>query len=156
MNFRITGFAGGPTNVVVELFDHDKPATVENFVSYIRSGAYSNMFFDRLVPGFVLQGGDYDAQDRTNTAPGLTAYNIYDTYVQNFYFTPPLPLEIQSEFYVGPFVSNTKGTLALAFPSGGPGEQRLFFNLVDNSSLDSRAIHRLWPGNRRPECPGYF
>jgi len=50
VNFLISGFASGPSNVMVELFDHDKPATVENFVHYIRSGAYSNLFIDRLLP----------------------------------------------------------------------------------------------------------
>ena len=134
----ISGFASGPSNVVVELFDHDKPATTENFVHYIRSGAYSNMFFDRLLPGFVLQGGDYDAQDQTNTTPGLNAFDIYSTYVQNSFFTPPLPLDIQNEFSVGPFVSNTKGTLALALPSNNTngGNSAFFFNLVDNAFLD--------------------
>ena len=89
VNFQISGFATGPSNVEVELFDHDKPATVQNFIHYIislyevipvngtnvavftngfvpggytntySSGMYSNMFIDRLIPGFVLQGGSW-------------------------------------------------------------------------------------------------
>ena len=38
------------SNVQVQLFDHDKPATVQNFLHYISNGAYSNMFFDKCVP----------------------------------------------------------------------------------------------------------
>src|SRR5579872_1378339 len=34
VNFQISGFTTGPSNLVVELFDHDKPATVENFIHY--------------------------------------------------------------------------------------------------------------------------
>ena len=83
VNFRISTFAGGTSsNVLVELFDHDKPATVENFVHYVRTRAYSNMFFDRLIPGFVLQGGDYDAQD-DDTAPDAVAGGAYFTNVLN-------------------------------------------------------------------------
>src|SRR4051794_18357093 len=41
----------------VELFDHDKPQTVCNFLLYARSGAYSNSFLHRCVPGFIVQGG---------------------------------------------------------------------------------------------------
>jgi cyclophilin family peptidyl-prolyl cis-trans isomerase/uncharacterized protein (DUF2141 family) len=142
VNFQISGFAGGPSNVVVELFDHDKPATVENFVHYKSSGAYSNLFFDRLVPGFVLQSGDYDATDRTNTTPGLSVIDINQRYVHGSVpntNSPPLPWEIQNEFYVGPQVSNTKGTLALALPAGNPngGGNAFFFNLVDNPILDT-------------------
>ncbi len=56
---------GSSSNFLVQLFDHDKPATVENFIHYITSGAYSNTFFDRDVAGFVLQAGDYVTVDRT-------------------------------------------------------------------------------------------
>src|ERR1700677_1707206 len=80
---------GNSSNIVVQLFDHDKPATVANFIHYITSGAYSNMFFDRC-PGnpAVLQGGTYDAVDRTNTPPGVNAGQIYDLYVASFEESP--------------------------------------------------------------------
>src|SRR5215218_10352864 len=55
-------FVGG-TNALgvadVELFDQEKPETVRNFLLYVRSGAYSNSFLHRLVPGFVVQGGGF-------------------------------------------------------------------------------------------------
>src|SRR5688572_25604085 len=45
--------------VDVELFDQDKPETVRNFLLYVRSGVYSNIFLHRLVPNFVVQGGGF-------------------------------------------------------------------------------------------------
>jgi cyclophilin family peptidyl-prolyl cis-trans isomerase len=142
VNFRISTFGNGAaSNVLVELFDHDKPATVENFVHYIRTIGYSNVFFDRLIPGFVLQGGDYDAYDRTNTTPGaINTNNIFTSVVENFQVAnPSIPFQIDSEFFVGPQVSNVKGTLALALPSGNVngGNSAFFFNLVDNSGAPS-------------------
>src|SRR5687768_12899155 len=45
--------------VDVELFDVEKPETVRNFLLYVRSGAYSNLFMHRLVPNFVVPGGGF-------------------------------------------------------------------------------------------------
>src|SRR5690349_18433609 len=51
-----TNFAG---QADVELFDSEKPETVRNFLLYVRSGSYSNMFLHRCVPGFIIQGGGF-------------------------------------------------------------------------------------------------
>jgi len=141
INFQISGFATGPSNMLVELFDHDKPATVQNFVHYIRSGAFSNMFFDRLLPGFVLQGGDWYSLDQTNSTPLPTVNPVYQTYVgitSERVLNPTLPDQVDSEFYVGPKVSNTKGTIAMALSAGNADSAAngFFFNLVDNTNLD--------------------
>ena len=45
-------------SIVMELYPEKAPNTVNNFISLIKSGFYDNNSFHRLVPGFVLQGGD--------------------------------------------------------------------------------------------------
>jgi peptidyl-prolyl cis-trans isomerase B (cyclophilin B) len=41
--------------------DHDKaPATVENFLQYVRSGFYNNTVFHRVIDGFMIQGGGFE------------------------------------------------------------------------------------------------
>ena len=45
-------------SVVIELYPDIAPNTVNNFISLVKSGFYDNNSFHRLVPGFVLQGGD--------------------------------------------------------------------------------------------------
>ena len=45
-------------SVVIELYPDVAPNTVNNFISLVKSGFYDNNSFHRLVPGFVLQGGD--------------------------------------------------------------------------------------------------
>ena len=45
-------------SVVIELYPKIAPNTVNNFISLVKSGFYDNNTFHRLVPGFVLQGGD--------------------------------------------------------------------------------------------------
>lgn len=44
--------------IVMELYPEIAPNTVNNFISLVKSGFYDNNTFHRLVPGFVLQGGD--------------------------------------------------------------------------------------------------
>ncbi len=133
VQITISTFPGGASsNFLVQLFDHDKPATVENFIHYITSGSYSNMFFDRCIPGFVLQGGGYVTHDRNssllNTAPVSTGTNIF-------------PAQVDNEFNVGPLIPNTFGTLAMALVSGNPDSatSAFFINLADNSAnLDNQ------------------
>lgn len=144
VTLTITNYPGGASsNVTVQLFDFDKPATVANFLHYVTSGAYSNMFFDRLVPGFVLQGGGYDTRDMTNTAPGISGFGIYNTYeLSGDNSGVPFPDQVDSEFGNGVFIPNTFGTLAMALSGNDPDSatSAFFINLADNSSnLDTQA-----------------
>ncbi|GAB4336354.1 MAG: hypothetical protein Kow0037_17520 [Calditrichia bacterium] len=43
---------------VMELRPDKAPVTVANFLDLVRSGFYNNLTFHRVVPGFVVQGGD--------------------------------------------------------------------------------------------------
>lgn len=45
-------------SIVIELYPEVAPNTVNNFISLVKSGFYDDNTFHRLVPGFVLQGGD--------------------------------------------------------------------------------------------------
>ena len=51
---------------VIELQRDRAPLTVENFLTYVRSGHYTNTLFHRVIAGFVIQGGgvgiDYKAK----------------------------------------------------------------------------------------------
>jgi cyclophilin family peptidyl-prolyl cis-trans isomerase/uncharacterized protein (DUF2141 family) len=129
---------GSSNSFLVELFNHDKPATVENFIHYITSGMYSNMFLDTDETNFILQGGAYVNHDRTTGTPGLLDHSIYYTYIvgnSNF------PAQVASEFNVGPVVSNTFGTLAMTLTTGNPNSagSGFLFNLADNSAtLDAK------------------
>jgi cyclophilin family peptidyl-prolyl cis-trans isomerase len=142
VTFALSGFiSGGASNVDVQLFDHDKPATVENFIHYIIAGAYTNMFFDRCIPGSMLQGGDYGASNQTMSAPPVTGWSINQQFTENDAIEPPFPPQVANEFNVGPVIHNRFGTIAMALASGKPNSasNAFFFNLTDNStSLDAK------------------
>ena len=44
--------------IKIEFFPADAPKTVENFVTLAKKGFYDGLTFHRVVPGFVVQGGD--------------------------------------------------------------------------------------------------
>ena len=57
----------------LELFDDDAPKTVENFVKLSRDGFYDNVIFHRVIPDFMIQGGD-----PTGTGMGGPGYTFED------------------------------------------------------------------------------
>ena len=57
----------------VELFDGDAPKTVENFVTLARKGFYDGVIFHRVIPDFMIQGGD-----PTGTGTGGPGYTFED------------------------------------------------------------------------------
>lgn len=49
--------------IVAELYDTDAPKTVENFEKLANSGFYDGVKFHRVIPDFVVQGGDPLSRD---------------------------------------------------------------------------------------------
>jgi peptidyl-prolyl cis-trans isomerase A (cyclophilin A) len=91
------------------------PLSTRNFLAYVRSGHYDGTIFHRVIPGFMAQGGGFDAQlkQKEVRAP------------------------IKNESANG--LSNRRGTLAMARTSDPDSATAQFFiNVVDNGRLDSR------------------
>ena len=55
MNVRLTTNKG---EILLELNPEKAPATVENFLAYVRSGHYDGSIFHRVIDDFMIQGGD--------------------------------------------------------------------------------------------------
>ena len=45
-------------DMTVEFYDKDAPNTVANFKKLASSGFYNNVIFHRVIPNFMIQGGD--------------------------------------------------------------------------------------------------
>lgn len=101
--------------VVIELWPEVAPATVENFLQYVRSGFYDGVIFHRVVPGFVVQAGGYDAK--------MARKETGDPIVNESKMT----------------VKNTRGTLSMARTSApNSATSQFFINLQDNPSLNAK------------------
>jgi cyclophilin family peptidyl-prolyl cis-trans isomerase len=53
-------------DIEVELYSDSAPKTVENFKALTKKRFYDGLIFHRIVPGFVIQGGDPYTRDTTN------------------------------------------------------------------------------------------
>jgi cyclophilin family peptidyl-prolyl cis-trans isomerase len=61
--------------IELELFDDDAPKTVENFKKLANDGFYNGVIFHRVIPDFMIQGGD-----PTGTGSGGPGYQFEDEF----------------------------------------------------------------------------
>ena len=61
-----------------ELYHEIAPNTVNNFISLIKKGYYDGVIFHRVIPGFMIQGGDPDG-----TGMGGPGYSIKGEFSHN-------------------------------------------------------------------------
>ena len=116
----------GLGEIDLELFDQEKPKTVQNFIRLAQAGYFEGSFFHRCVPGFVLQGGGFGSFNPASTG----IFGPPWTYT----FSVPNFGTITNEFSVGPFRSNIYGTVAMAKNSDpNSATSQFFINLADNS-----------------------
>ena len=108
----------GYGTIKIELYPEYAPNTVANFVSLIESGFYDGLTFHRLVPGFVLQGGDPDGNG--TGGPGYT---------------------IDGEFAANGYTKNTlsheTGVISMARSSDYDSAGSQFFIVLDDSAKTS-------------------
>jgi cyclophilin family peptidyl-prolyl cis-trans isomerase len=64
--------------IELELFAEDAPKTVDNFVKLARDGFYDGVIFHRVIPDFMIQGGD-----PTGTGSGGPGYSFEDEFNQH-------------------------------------------------------------------------
>ena len=97
----------------IEFYDKDSPSTVADFLKLAQAGYYSGVTFHRVVPDFVIQGGD-----PTGTGAGGPGYKIKDEF--------------------NGIQKNDRGTLAMANAGPNTGGSQFFINLVNNNFLDGK------------------
>jgi peptidyl-prolyl cis-trans isomerase B (cyclophilin B) len=115
-------------SIRLELYPAKAPKTVENFLQYVKDGHYDGTIFHRVIPGFMIQGGGFDAGYRQKKTRA------------------PVPNEAQGAVKAG--LKNEIGTVAMARTSDPDSATAQFFiNVGDNSFLN-------W-GDARGDGHGY-
>ena len=100
-------------NIVIELNEAKAPITVENFKNYVDDGYYDGLIFHRVIDGFMVQGGGFDADMNQK---GTKA-----------------PIKIESSNGL----KNERGSIAMARTSDPNSVTSQFFiNTQNNSFLD--------------------
>ena len=101
-------------DLVVELYADQAPKSAENFLRYVKDGHYDGTIFHRVIDGFMVQGGGFDAALQQK----------------------PTRVPIENEASNG--LKNEAGTLAMARTSDPHSATAQFFiNLVPNPFLDA-------------------
>ncbi len=49
-------------NIKIELYEKERPETVKNFLKYVEDKHYDGLIFHRVIDGFMIQGGGFDAK----------------------------------------------------------------------------------------------
>jgi len=65
-------------NMILELMPETAPETVRNFVKLAKSSFYDGVLFHRVIPGFMIQGGDPNTKkpDKSKWGTGGPGHNI--------------------------------------------------------------------------------
>jgi peptidyl-prolyl cis-trans isomerase B (cyclophilin B) len=103
-------------DIILTLNPEKAPATVANFLAYVRAGYYDGTIFHRVIQGFMIQGGGFDTRMEKK---------------------PPRD-PIANEAANG--LTNAKGAIAMARTADPHSATSQFFiNTVDNDFLNHRA-----------------
>ncbi len=97
----------------IELFEASMPATAGNFRKLVENGFYNGVRFHRVIPKFMIQGGD-----PTGTGVGGPGYTIRDEFTADN--------------------RNARGTISMANAGPNTGGSQFFINVVDNLGLDTK------------------
>lgn len=96
-----------------ELYPDVAPNTVNNFISLVQSGFYDGLVFHRVIPGFMIQGGDPDG-----AGTGGPGYSIKGEFSQNGFQNGLL---------------HTRGVLSMARAMNPDSAGSQFFIMVDKA-----------------------
>jgi cyclophilin family peptidyl-prolyl cis-trans isomerase len=100
-------------DIKIELDPEKAPKTVENFLGYAEAGHYNGTIFHRVMNGFMIQGGGFDANMEQKPAPRM----------------------VENEASNG--LKNVVGSIAMArTPDPHSASAQFFINLSDNAFLD--------------------
>jgi peptidyl-prolyl cis-trans isomerase B (cyclophilin B) len=102
--------------ILIELDDEKAPLSVANFLNYVRSGHYNGTVFHRVIKGFMIQGGGFEAGMKQK----------------------PTEAQIQNEANNG--LKNAHYTLAMARTNAPHSATAQFFiNTTNNGFLDFKS-----------------
>ncbi|WP_071131102.1 peptidylprolyl isomerase [Enterococcus timonensis] len=106
-------------DIKIQLFPEQAPKTVENFVELANRGYYDGTIFHRVIPNFMIQGGD-------PTGTGMGGESIYgETFADEF----------------SRDVFNLKGALSMA--NAGPNTNGSQFFIVESNEVPAQMMTQL-------------
>ncbi len=114
-------------DVVIAFFPEVAPMHVESFMDHARNGYYDGTAFHRIIPGFVIQGGDPNSKDndKRNDGSGGRAARYYDVGTEADTSSWMLPAEFNER-------PHQRGALSMARAQDPNSAGSQFFICVDD------------------------
>ncbi|ASZ08132.1 MULTISPECIES: peptidylprolyl isomerase [Enterococcus] len=106
-------------DITVQLFPELAPKTVQNFIELAKKGYYDGVIFHRVIPDFMIQGGD-------PTGTGMGGESIYGESFED---------EFSRELF------NLRGALSMA--NAGPNTNGSQFFIVNNENVPANMLGQL-------------
>jgi len=112
----VVKFSTNHGEIWIRLFADEAPKTIENFVGLSEREFYNGLIFHRVIPGFMIQGGDPSGN-------GTGGESIWGG-------------EFEDEFVSD--LKNIRGSIAMANRGPNTNTSQFFINQADNNFLDSK------------------
>ncbi len=132
----------GKGTLVLELFAKDVPKTVNNFVFLASEGFYDGTTFHRVIPGFMVQGGD-----PTGTGRGGPGYVFEDEFTSHTHVAGALSMA-----NAGPNTNGSQFFITYAPQPGLDGKHSVFGQLVKGMDVLKKLTPR--DPNQKPQFEG--
>jgi len=111
---RVAKFETSKGDFTIELFEDKAPITTKNFIDLVNKNFYNGLIFHRVIPGFMIQGGD-----PKGNGTGGPGYKIPDE------FNPSLK-------------HDAEGILSMANAGPNTGGSQFFITLAPTPHLDNK------------------
>ncbi len=112
-------------NLILDLFASDVPLTVNNFVFLAREGFYDGLIFHRVIPDFMIQGGD-----PTGTGTGGPGYTFADEFTKRAHVTGALSMANS-----GPNTNGSQFFITYSPQHHLDGKHSVFGQLIDGMDV---------------------
>lgn len=99
--------------IEIELYPKAAPETVANFLKLVNDGFYNGLIFHRVIPGFMIQGGD-----PTGTGMGGPGHTIHGEFASNGFAND---------------IKHTRGVISMARSMDKNSAGSQFFNMTSDA-----------------------
>jgi cyclophilin family peptidyl-prolyl cis-trans isomerase len=121
-------------DIVLELYPDKAPKTVANFLAYVGKGQFDGTIFHRVIPGFMIQGGGFDAA-MNQKATGSPIENEANNGLKNDKYTIAMARTSAPHSASAQFFINTKNNDFLNYPGQDGWGYAVFGKVVEGQDV---------------------
>ena len=120
--------------IVLELNAEKAPKSVDNFLQYVKSGQYDGTIFHRVIDGFMIQGGGFDASMKEKPTRAAIA-NEAKNGLKNAAYTVAMARTSDPDSATAQFFINVADNVALDYPSRDGAGYAVFGKVIKGNDV---------------------